>query len=80
MKDTADSVTKLYSSSSSQKKKEAVGKILQTLLTKQYPDDISSITLDQLLKWDLWPILIVVFSEFSSSESVFDLCVYMYVC
>ena len=56
-----DSVTKLYNSSSSQKK-EVVGKILETLLIKQYPRNIS-ISLEELLKWDLWPTLIVVFSK-----------------
>ena len=56
-----DSVNRLYNSNSSQKK-EVVGKILETLLTKQYPKDVS-ISFGQLLKWDLWPTLILVFSK-----------------
>ncbi len=63
MKDTAASVSKLYSSSASRKKKEAVGKILDAILAKQYPNTYG-ISFEQLLEWDLWPSFIVVFSKF----------------
>lgn len=75
LKDTMDSVTRLYNSSSCQKK-EVVGKILETLLTKQYPQDVT-ISLSQLLKWDLWPTLIVVFSK---CIIFITLCNHLHVC
>ena len=67
MKDTAASVSRLYSSSASRKKREAVGKILEAILTKQYPM-ANSISFNQLLEWDLWPSFIVVFSKLDNTS------------
>jgi hypothetical protein len=62
MKDTAASVSRLYSSGASRKKKEAVGKILEAILIKQYPT-VDGISFNQLMEWDLWPSFIIVFSK-----------------
>lgn len=73
MKDTAASVSRLYSSSASRKKREAVGKILEAILTKQYPM-ANGISFNQLLEWDLWPSFIVVFSKLDKMYKC--VCVY----
>ena len=71
MKDTAVSVSRLYSSSASRKKREAVGKILEAILTKQYPT-ANSISFNQLLEWDLWPSFIVVFSKLDKKVCMYN--------
>ena len=79
MKDTAASVSRLYSSNASRKKKEAVGKILDAILTKQYPK-ADGISFDQLLEWDLWPSFIVVFSKLRILYCVCTCIIYDIVC
>lgn len=58
MKDAASSVTLLWNSS----QKEAVGKIFDRILIRQYPKT-DYISLDDLLNWDLWPNYIIIYSK-----------------
>jgi hypothetical protein len=58
--DTAQGVEKLYNGTS--KQRETVGKIMEKILVLQYPIGVESISLDQLLEWELWPSFIKIFS------------------
>ena len=55
------SVERLYRGTS--KQREAVGKIMETIVMFQYPLEAESITFDDLLEWELWPSFIKIFSE-----------------
>ena len=65
-----------------------MGKILDAILAKQYPNT-DGISFEQLLEWDLWPSFIVVFSKLNFSFSVVNFhvhiihtctCMWVHVC
>ncbi len=46
------------------KYREAIGRVLEKIFEKEYPEDVPEITIEGLLKWELWPISIKIYSEF----------------
>lgn len=66
--DTAQGVERLYNGTS--KQRETVGKIMEKILVLQYPIGVETITLDQLLEWELWPCFIKIFSKIQYCMSI----------
>lgn len=66
--DTAEGVERLYNGTS--KQRETVGKIMEKILVLQYPIGVETITLDQLLDWELWPCFIKIFSKIQYYVSI----------
>ena len=60
--DTAQGVEQLYRGTSRQR--ETVGKIMEKILILQYPLEVKTITLDQLLEWEMWPCFVKIFGKY----------------
>ena len=55
-------IERLISSSTLQKRN--VGKIFNKILAERYPPNMESISLDELLDWDMWKMFIKIYSKY----------------
>ena len=58
----SEQLEQLYSKT--KKYRETVGKVLSKIFAKQFPHGIKKVTIDDLLKWDMWPVCISIYSEY----------------
>ncbi len=68
---------KLLFESSSQKRN--VGKIIDKILERRYPEEVTEITFKELLNWNMWQTFIKIHSKYcSNSFNCAHLIVYFY--
>lgn len=46
------------------KHRETVGKVLSKIFAKEFPRGVDKISMNDLLKWDMWPACIGIYSKF----------------
>ena len=45
------------------KYRDTIGRVLDKIFEKEYPTDVTEISIKCLLTWDMWPISIKIYSE-----------------
>lgn len=59
------------------KYREAVGKILSKIFSKEFPRGIDKISTMDLLKWDMWPTCISIYSKYAVTQSEYGSFIYI---
>ena len=54
-------IEKLYKSAP--KHKKVVGHLLSKIFSKEFTDDVTEVSLKNLLNWDMWPICLSIHSK-----------------
>jgi hypothetical protein len=49
---------------STEKYRKTVGSVITKMFVRRFPDGLSSVSTDDLLSWELWPVCISIHSKF----------------